>query len=68
MGLKDGLSNPVTTSGIIDSKGYLWVCTDFSLNRYDGTFNQLFLGRPEALYFDLQEDTSIEDRSCIKNP
>ncbi len=36
LGTSDGLSNDYVTALMRDSRGFLWVCTEFGINRYDG--------------------------------
>ncbi|HJV78152.1 MAG TPA: two-component regulator propeller domain-containing protein, partial [Paludibacter sp.] len=41
----DGLSNNSVTALLRDSKGFLWIGTEFGLNRYDGYSFKTFLAQ-----------------------
>lgn len=46
-GTKEGLSQSKVTSILNDHKGYLWIGTEYGLNRYDGNQIKSFLNKPE---------------------
>lgn len=57
--VKDGLPSNETYSILEDSKGYIWICTDAGIARYNANSFKIFdssSGLPDNTVFDVMED------------
>ena len=55
------IPSPVCYNVVRDHQGYIWICTEAGLCRYDGTSTKIFdakNGLPEASIYDISEDPS----------
>lgn len=63
----DGMSNNSAKSLLIDSYGFLWVGTEFGLNRYDGYNFKTFLANPDIPNSLLGNDIQGLQEDGLKN-